>query len=84
MLRLARIVIPDIPHHLTQRRNQRVQPSFAIRPGSSSAKWVHCHRNVARTVSWRQVVRSAAAARTWDVSTTIPSSATSIIGLLFP
>jgi REP element-mobilizing transposase RayT len=41
MARIARVVVPGLPHHLTQRGNRR-EPVFGY---ERSCKPVNCHRN---------------------------------------
>jgi putative transposase len=54
MARLARIVVPDVPHHVTQRGNRR-QPVFFVEEDYSAYRDLvaeACHREKVRCLAW--------------------------------
>jgi putative transposase len=54
MARLARIVVPDVPHHVTQRGNRRQEVFFSDEDGAAYRDLVAgaCRREGVRCVAW--------------------------------
>ena len=53
MARLARIVIPDVPHHVTQRGNRRLPIFFPMTTGRLILRWWWRLRLPMERPAWR-------------------------------